>query len=84
MDENTIKVLMADEFKISKGYLPGWVHFFHELELWGKLLLTLFYFLTSINSVIKLLEFCVYFLKSMNYMLKLLDIPVIIRTPPMR
>ena len=82
MDENTIKVLMANEFTISKGYLP--VHFFHELELWVKLLLTRFYFLTSINSVIKLLEFCVYFLTSMNYMLKLLDIPVIKRTPPLR
>ena len=54
MDDNTIKVLMADEFTISKGYLP--VHFFHELELWGKLLLTLFYFLTSINSAVKLLD----------------------------
>ena len=82
MDDNTIKALMADEFAIPKGYLP--VHFFHELELWGKLLLTLFYFLTSIDSVIKLLEFCVYFLTSMNYMLKLLDIPVVKRTPPVR
>ena len=57
--------------------------FFHELELWGKHLLTLFYFLTSINSGLKLLEFRVYFLTSMNYILKLLDIPVI-RTPPIR
>ena len=30
--------------------------FFNELELWWKLLLTLFYFLTSINSVVKLLD----------------------------
>ena len=59
MDENTIKVLVADEFTISKGYLP--VHFFNELELWGKLLLTLFYFLTSINSVLKLLGFAFIF-----------------------
>ena len=41
------------------------------------------YFLTSINSGLKLLEFRVYFLTSMNHMLKLLDIPVI-RTPPIR
>ena len=30
--------------------------FLNELELWRKTLLTLFYFLTSINSVVKLLE----------------------------
>ena len=81
VDENTIRVLMANEFTISKGYLP--VHFFHELELWRKLLLTLFYFLMSMDSGLKLLEFRVYFLTSMNYMLKLLEIPVI-RTPPIR
>ena len=50
---------MADEFTISKGYLP--VHFFHELELWGKLLLTLFYFLTSMDSGLKLLGFAFIF-----------------------
>ena len=59
MDDNTIKVFMADEFTISKGYLP--VHFFHELELWGKLLLTLFYFLTSMDSGLKLLGFAFIF-----------------------
>jgi hypothetical protein len=30
--------------------------FLNELELWRKTLLTLFYFLTSINSVVKLLD----------------------------
>ena len=55
VDENTIKVLMANEFTISKGYFTG--SFFHELELWGKLLLTLFYFLTSMDSGLKLLGF---------------------------
>ena len=45
--------------------------FFNEHELCAKTArISLFYFLTSINSVVKLLESYVYFLTSMNYVLK--------------
>ena len=40
----------------SQWLFTGIGSFFNEIELWWKLLLTLFYFLTSINSVVKLLD----------------------------
>ena len=52
MDENTTKAFKAYKFTIAM--VIG--SFFNELELWRKTLLTLFYFLTSINSVVKLLD----------------------------
>ena len=55
MDENTTKAFKADKFTIAMViYRDRFI--FNELELWWKLLLTLFYFLMSINSAVKLLD----------------------------
>ena len=57
---NTTKAFMADEFTISNGYLP--VHFFWmSLNSGGSLLTAYVYFLTSMNSALKLLGFAFIF-----------------------
>jgi hypothetical protein len=81
VDENTIKVLMANEFTISKGYFTG--SFFPWAWTLGETFAHPLLFFNEHGFRPKTARICVYFLTSMNYILKLLEIPVI-RTPPIR
>ena len=56
MDENTTKAFKAYKFTIAMVIYRDRFIFLMSLNFGGKTLLTLFYFLTSINSVVKLLD----------------------------